>query len=164
MFPLPSFLLRLSQTIVKRRWGIYDANPPMHTLIDKNDTENYSFFFPISTPYLLVWIYAYTWCTCASTQAYTHKHALWPTSPSRLALLIRGTMWHCIPSGTRHRLCQLCIVLCLLESTHPNHCPPLLLSSSFRFCLFYCLLPRLPNTFTILTPFACVWLPKYTET
>lgn len=140
------------------------THPPMHTLIDKNEIENYSFFPHLHALFTCMNLCIHMMHMCKHTSIHTQTHALWPTSPSRLALLIRGTMWHCIPSGTRHRLCQLCIVLCLLESTHPSHCPPLLLFSSFRFCLFYCLLPRLPNTFTILTPFACVWLPKYTET
>lgn len=48
-----------------------------------------------------------------------------PHPPPGWPRLIRGTMWHSIPSGTRQRLCQLCIVLCPLESTRPSHRPAL---------------------------------------
>lgn len=88
------------------------------------------------------WSYTHTYAHVLAqkqTHIHTRLHALWPTSPSRLALLIRGTMWHSIPSGTRHRLCQLCIVLCPLESTRPNDGPSLLLSLSLAFSLFHCL-------------------------
>lgn len=80
-------------------------------------------------------------CMHKSRHKYTRVHALWPTSPSRLALLIRGTMWHSIPSGTRHQLCQLCIVLCLLESMRPSRgpCLPLSLSLSLFHRLSSCL-------------------------
>lgn len=111
--------------------------------------KTWTYIFLVSTPLGVICLdgHAYTWvykCMRKSRQKHTCTHALWPTSPSRLALLIRGTMWHSIPSGTRHRLCQLCIVLCPLESTRPNHGPSLPLSlflclSFIAFPLVYCI-------------------------
>lgn len=128
---------------------VLHSNTHMNLHILHQQLEDISFLSPHLLDKVCADLHAYTcihMCKHNRIHKYTLVHALWPTSPSRLALLIRGTMWHSIPSGTMHRLCQICIVLFLLESTCPNHCPSFPLSLSLAFSLIA--LPLVYRTWT----------------